>query len=98
DREIHEDEVKRTLTITGIRAEDEGEYSCETRDDKTSVMVTLKGMSLKLKSENVKGFLSVFLSCYSPAKFSLFMYLYLKPLFLKVRMVLRPIELRSLGM
>uniref|UniRef100_A0A8B9EYX3 Ig-like domain-containing protein n=1 Tax=Amazona collaria TaxID=241587 RepID=A0A8B9EYX3_9PSIT len=32
--QIHEEGVKRTLTITGIRAEDEGEYSCESRDDK----------------------------------------------------------------
>ncbi|XP_010118188.1 PREDICTED: obscurin-like, partial [Chlamydotis macqueenii] len=40
--QIHEEGVKRTLTITGIRAEDEGEYSCESRDDKTSITVTPK--------------------------------------------------------
>ena len=44
--QIHEEGVKRTLTITGIRAEDEGEYSCESRDDKSSVTITPKGMSL----------------------------------------------------
>ncbi|GAB0185061.1 obscurin [Grus japonensis] len=40
--QIHEEGVKRTLTITGIRAEDEGEYSCESRDDKSSVTITPK--------------------------------------------------------
>ncbi|XP_010078143.1 PREDICTED: obscurin, partial [Pterocles gutturalis] len=40
--QIHEEGVKRTLTITGIRAEDEGEYSCESRDDKSSITVTPK--------------------------------------------------------
>ncbi|XP_029863782.1 obscurin isoform X27 [Aquila chrysaetos chrysaetos] len=40
--QIHEEGVKRTLTITGIRAEDEGEYSCESRDDKTSITITPK--------------------------------------------------------
>uniref|UniRef100_A0A663M3I2 Obscurin n=1 Tax=Athene cunicularia TaxID=194338 RepID=A0A663M3I2_ATHCN len=37
--QIHEEGVKRTLTITGIRAEDEGEYSCESRDDKSTPRV-----------------------------------------------------------
>uniref|UniRef100_A0A8D0F1L4 Obscurin n=1 Tax=Strix occidentalis caurina TaxID=311401 RepID=A0A8D0F1L4_STROC len=40
--QIHEEGVKRTLTITGIRAEDEGEYSCESRDDKSSITITPK--------------------------------------------------------
>ncbi|XP_062424693.1 obscurin isoform X1 [Rhea pennata] len=40
--QIIEEGVKRTLTIMGIRAEDEGEYSCESRDDKSSVMITPK--------------------------------------------------------
>lgn len=44
--QIHEEGVKRTLTITGIRAEDEGEYSCESRDDKSSITITPKGRSL----------------------------------------------------
>ncbi|XP_009082964.1 PREDICTED: obscurin, partial [Acanthisitta chloris] len=40
--QIHEEGIKRTLTITGIRAEDEGEYSCESRDDKSSITITPK--------------------------------------------------------
>ncbi|XP_010132076.1 PREDICTED: obscurin-like, partial [Buceros rhinoceros silvestris] len=40
--QIHEEGVKRTLTITGIRAEDEGEYSCESRDDKSSITIVPK--------------------------------------------------------
>lgn len=40
--QIHEEGVRRTLTITGIRAEDEGEYSCESRDDKSSVTIAPK--------------------------------------------------------
>ncbi|PKK31944.1 obscurin, cytoskeletal calmodulin and titin-interacting RhoGEF, transcript variant X15 [Columba livia] len=40
--QIHEEGLKRTLTITGIRAEDEGEYSCESRDDKSSITITPK--------------------------------------------------------
>ncbi|XP_050565252.1 LOW QUALITY PROTEIN: obscurin [Cygnus atratus] len=40
--QIHEEGVKRTLTITGIRAEDEGEYFCESRDDKSSITITPK--------------------------------------------------------
>uniref|UniRef100_A0A8C8RNK2 Ig-like domain-containing protein n=1 Tax=Pelusios castaneus TaxID=367368 RepID=A0A8C8RNK2_9SAUR len=42
--QIHEDGVKRILTIKGLQAEDEGEYSCESRDDKSSVQVTPKGL------------------------------------------------------
>uniref|UniRef100_A0A8V1A9E9 non-specific serine/threonine protein kinase n=1 Tax=Gallus gallus TaxID=9031 RepID=A0A8V1A9E9_CHICK len=40
--QIHEEGVRRTLTITGIRAEDEGEYFCESRDDKSSITITPK--------------------------------------------------------
>ncbi|XP_025067416.1 obscurin isoform X15 [Alligator sinensis] len=39
--QIREDGVKRILTITGLRADDEGEYTCESRDDKSTVKVTL---------------------------------------------------------
>lgn len=52
--QIHEEGLKRTLTITGIRAEDEGEYSCESRDDKSSITITPKGMSPELHSDNLK--------------------------------------------
>lgn len=41
--QIREDGVKRILTITGLRADDEGEYTCESRDDKSTVKVTLTG-------------------------------------------------------
>lgn len=44
--QIREEGTKRTLTITGIRAEDEGEYSCESRDDKSSITIVPKRMSL----------------------------------------------------
>uniref|UniRef100_A0A8C5TWT4 Obscurin n=1 Tax=Malurus cyaneus samueli TaxID=2593467 RepID=A0A8C5TWT4_9PASS len=37
--QIREEGLKRTLTITGLRAEDEGEYSCESRDDKSTPRV-----------------------------------------------------------
>uniref|UniRef100_A0A674HJ43 Obscurin n=1 Tax=Taeniopygia guttata TaxID=59729 RepID=A0A674HJ43_TAEGU len=40
--QIREEGTKRTLTITGIRAEDEGEYSCESRDDKSSITIVPK--------------------------------------------------------
>uniref|UniRef100_A0A8C3F8R5 Obscurin, cytoskeletal calmodulin and titin-interacting RhoGEF n=1 Tax=Chrysemys picta bellii TaxID=8478 RepID=A0A8C3F8R5_CHRPI len=40
--QIREDGVKRILTIMGLRAEDKGEYSCESRDDKSSIQVTPK--------------------------------------------------------
>lgn len=44
--QIREEGTKRTLTITGIRAEDEGEYSCESRDDKSSITIVPKRMYL----------------------------------------------------
>lgn len=70
---IREEGVKRTLTITGIRAEDEGEYSCESRDDKSSITITPKGMSLELCGDNVERSLGFVLSHYNSAKLSLFM-------------------------
>lgn len=70
--QIHEEGVKRTLTITGIRAEDEGEYFCESRDDKSSITITPKGKFLELNGDNVERSLAFLLSCYNPAKSSLF--------------------------
>ncbi|KAM9349716.1 obscurin [Symphorus nematophorus] len=39
---IRTDGAKRVLTVTGISKEDEGEYSCECRNDKTSAKVSSK--------------------------------------------------------
>lgn len=35
----------RTLTVSGLREEDAGEYVCESRDDRTSTLLTIKGTS-----------------------------------------------------
>ncbi|XP_030053285.1 obscurin isoform X2 [Microcaecilia unicolor] len=40
--QIQADGDKRSLTISNVRAEDEGEYSCESRDDKTIAQITTK--------------------------------------------------------
>nr|DBA25321.1 TPA: hypothetical protein GDO54_012866 [Pyxicephalus adspersus] len=40
--EIRSDGTKRGLTISQLRAEDGGEYSCESRDDKTITQLTTK--------------------------------------------------------
>lgn len=71
--QIHEEGVKRTLTITGIRAEDEGEYFCESRDDKSSITITPKGMSLQTRGGSGEGFLASLVSRYNPAELTLFM-------------------------
>ncbi|XP_041423263.1 obscurin isoform X2 [Xenopus laevis] len=39
---IRSDGAKRILTISGLKADDEGEYSCESRDDKTITQLTTK--------------------------------------------------------
>ena len=41
---ISTDGAKRILTVTGVAKEDEGEYMCECRDDKTSAKVSTKGV------------------------------------------------------
>lgn len=43
---VRTDGAKQVLTVTGMTKEDEGEYSCECRNDKTSAKVTSKGNSL----------------------------------------------------
>ncbi|KAK5889158.1 hypothetical protein CesoFtcFv8_015186 [Champsocephalus esox] len=43
---IRTDGAKRVLTVTGMTKEDEGEYSCECRNDKTSAKVTSKAPRL----------------------------------------------------
>lgn len=40
---VRTDGAKRVLTVTGMTTEDEGEYSCECRNDKTSAKVSSKG-------------------------------------------------------
>lgn len=37
------DGAKRVLTVTGVTKEDEGNYSCVCKNDKTSAKVTSKG-------------------------------------------------------
>ncbi|XP_027146333.1 obscurin isoform X3 [Larimichthys crocea] len=43
---VKTDGAKRVLTVTGVTKEDEGEYSCECRNDKTSAKVTSKAPRL----------------------------------------------------
>ena len=38
--------LQRSLTVSGLRAEDAGEYVCESRDDHTSAMLTVSGMRM----------------------------------------------------
>lgn len=35
--------TRRSLTVSGLRAEDEGEYACESRDDRTSARLSVVG-------------------------------------------------------
>uniref|UniRef100_H3A8L4 Obscurin, cytoskeletal calmodulin and titin-interacting RhoGEF n=1 Tax=Latimeria chalumnae TaxID=7897 RepID=H3A8L4_LATCH len=49
--QIRADGAKRILTITGMSVADEGEYSCECRDDKTSTKVTTKGTAYKTAAQ-----------------------------------------------
>lgn len=51
---IRTDGARRTLTVTGMTKEDEGEYSCECKDDKTSAKISSKGGGLYLNKINVK--------------------------------------------
>ncbi|KAM4605629.1 obscurin [Polymixia lowei] len=43
---VNAEGAKRVLTVTGMTKEDEGEYSCECRNDKTSAQVTSKAPRL----------------------------------------------------
>lgn len=40
---IRADGPQRLLTVSSVAHEDEGEYSCECKDDKTTAKVTTKG-------------------------------------------------------
>lgn len=46
---IRTDGARRVLTVTGMAKEDEGEYSCECKNDKTSAKVSSKGNCLIYK-------------------------------------------------
>lgn len=53
---VRTDGPRRLLTVTAVAKEDEGEYSCECRNDKTSAKVSTKGSSSSagaLNAENV---------------------------------------------
>lgn len=43
---VSTDGAKRVLTVTGMTKEDEGDYSCECRNDKTSATVSSKGIRI----------------------------------------------------
>ncbi|XP_039998756.1 obscurin isoform X7 [Xiphias gladius] len=70
---IRTDGSKRVLTVTGMTKEDEGEYSCECRNDKTSAKVSSKAprlVRLTSKLNNVaamEGKQAIFKCAVTPA-------------------------------
>lgn len=40
---IRADQAQRLLTVSSVVQEDEGEFSCECKDNKTSAKITTKG-------------------------------------------------------
>ena len=50
---VSTDGAKRVLSVTAMTKEDEGEYSCECKNDKTSATVTSKGNGLIHLAVNV---------------------------------------------
>ncbi|KAF1383754.1 hypothetical protein PFLUV_G00135120 [Perca fluviatilis] len=73
---VRTDGAKRVLTVTGMTKEDEGEYSCECRNDKTSAKVTSKAprlVRLTTKLNNVaamEGKDAIFKCAVNPAEAS----------------------------
>ncbi|XP_025756362.1 obscurin isoform X15 [Oreochromis niloticus] len=73
---VRTDGARRILTVTGMTKEDEGEYSCECRNDKTSAKVSSKAprlVRLVTKLNNVvatEGKDAVFKCAVSPADVS----------------------------
>ncbi|XP_070774234.1 obscurin [Enoplosus armatus] len=73
---VRTDGAKRVLTVTGMTKEDEGEYSCECRNDKTSAKVSSKAprlVRLTTKLNNVaamEGKDAIFKCAVSPADVS----------------------------
>lgn len=48
---IRADGAQRSLTVSSAAQEDEGEYSCECRDDKTTAKITTKGEQTTVNAE-----------------------------------------------
>ncbi|XP_073347535.1 obscurin [Pagrus major] len=73
---VRTDGAKRVLTVTGMTKEDEGEYSCECRNDKTSAKVSSKAprvVRLTTKLNNVaatEGKDAIFKCAVAPADVS----------------------------
>ncbi|XP_070829419.1 obscurin [Chaetodon trifascialis] len=73
---VRTDGAKRVLTVTGMTKEDEGEYSCECRNDKTSAQVSSKAprlVRLTTKLNNVaamEGKDAIFKCAVTPADVS----------------------------
>ncbi|XP_035861183.1 obscurin isoform X11 [Sander lucioperca] len=71
---VRTDGAKQVLTVTGMTKEDEGEYSCECRNDKTSAKVTSKAprlVRLTTKLNNVaaiEGKDAIFKCAVNPAE------------------------------
>ncbi|XP_032387933.1 obscurin isoform X4 [Etheostoma spectabile] len=71
---VRTDGAKRVLTVTGMTKEDEGEYSCECRNDKTSAKITSKAprlVRLTTKLNNVaamEGKDAIFKCAVNPAE------------------------------
>ncbi|XP_023259573.1 obscurin [Seriola lalandi dorsalis] len=74
---VRTDGAKRVLTVTGMSKEDEGEYSCECRNDKTSAKVSSKAprlVRLTTKLNNVvamEGKDAIFKCAATPADVSI---------------------------
>ncbi|XP_041848261.1 obscurin-like [Melanotaenia boesemani] len=73
---VRTDGAKRVLTVTGMTKEDEGEYSCECKNDKTSAKITSKAprqVRLTTKLNNVasmEGKEAIFKCAVTPADVS----------------------------
>ncbi|XP_028831503.1 obscurin isoform X13 [Denticeps clupeoides] len=53
------DGVKRILTVTGVAKEDEGEYTCECKDDKTSARITTRAPRLVRYTSKLNNIVAV---------------------------------------
>lgn len=48
---VHADGAQRSLTVSSVVKEDEGEYTCECKEDKTTATITTKGELTGAQSE-----------------------------------------------